>query len=536
MGPLHEIVELPAVNNQGAYTSVCVDVEVQNLVINTILTSSIINDLEGSADAVAFNPAAEDLAEGNGSRSASGFNQAALLVLRDMVKSWWGEACRGNRLADIMVQHLVRWVESPASYLYDRALHYYVQIMSRKAFQQLLTDFRRVGSNVIFASPTRLMLQTSKQEVGNAYAYSQYILRSIQQKPLFHFLGLEIKDYWDVLVWYDLYNYGGKGTQSVDENTDSAKLETVMHWQLSSFLPVPLQSVFDDWIIEFIELMHQLKRPAIWSHSYSALNEQQARTFLSVTEDPTSTEITTVLQDDFSKPLKKQITSLIRRQREELLHPELASDWSFPVLAGGSLNQEGVRQSRDPVLELVKALMQVVSLHKPLQLETRLLRKELLSLFDVREFGAEARFENSGSSLKFENLVCDACTAIRDLDLCRDEDIIPEIGGDGQILFKAWRCQNCNNEYDQISLEEHLIARVQAKLLDWHTQDLKCKKCGALQGDSGALREHCTCGGHWQGSSSKTRLLDLVAVMQRVSDAYGLKMLRHVIGSAQVMM
>jgi len=57
------------------------------------------------------------------------------------------------------------------AFLYDRALHSYVQMMFKKAFQQLMTDFRRVGSNVIYAN--RLILQTSKVDVGNAYAYAK---------------------------------------------------------------------------------------------------------------------------------------------------------------------------------------------------------------------------------------------------------------------------------------------------------------------------------------------------------------------------
>src|SRR5205823_2715148 len=170
-----ESVDLPTINNPGTYSSVCVDIEIQNLAINTILTSSIINDLEGCVDSVTLNPASEEGSSDGTSilTSHAAFANAPLFVLREMVKAWWTEACRGNRLADIMVQHLVRWAGGAGSFLYDRSLHYYIQMMSKKAFQQLMTDFRRVGSQVIFASPSRLLLQTSKQEVGNAYAYSQ---------------------------------------------------------------------------------------------------------------------------------------------------------------------------------------------------------------------------------------------------------------------------------------------------------------------------------------------------------------------------
>ena len=530
IGRLHEVVEMPAINNQGAYTSVCVDVEVQNLAINTILTSSIINDLEGSADAITFLPNADGgLGDGEVETASGGFAQAALLVLRDMVSAWWSEACRGNRLADVMVQHLLRWIESPGSFMYDRNLHYYVQTMSKKAFQQLLTDFRRVGSNVVFASPTRLILQTSKQEVGNAYAYSQYILKSIQQRPLFHFIGLEVKDYWDLLLWYDPYNYGGKGTASVDEETDSSTLETVMNWQLSRFLPVTLQSAFNDWIVEFIELLHGLKRPASTNADGTPRTTQLPAQFISLTEDLNSTEITDFLKDDFARPLKKQITSLIRQQREELLHPELASDWTFPSLPGGQIGASKPRNPPDPVLELVKAVMQIISLSKPLQLETRLLRKELLALFDVKEFSVESRFENPSSSLKFDSLICDTCTMIRDLDLCRDEDVLPDTTSAVDTVSRPWRCQSCHTEYNRIALEQQLIARIQSMCLDWQTQDLKCRKCGYLQDDAGLLREHCACGGQWEGVADKSNLKKSMTVMDRVADSYGIRMLRQVV-------
>ncbi|KEF59736.1 DNA polymerase epsilon catalytic subunit A [Exophiala aquamarina CBS 119918] len=540
LGPLTEVVEMPSINNPSVYTSVCVDVSVQNLVINTILTSSIINDLEGSTDSVAFNPAAGEDAPANSrtARTNAGFAQAALEVLREMVKSWWAEACQGHRLADVMVQHLVRWVEAPASCLYDRHLHYYVQMMSKKAMQQLITDFRRVGSQVVFASPTRLLLQTSKQEVGNAYAYSQYILKSIQQKPLFHFLGLEIKDYWDILVWYDQYNYGGKGTSTVTEETVDSNLETVVHWQISQFLPQLLQPVFDNWVVTFINLMQHLKRPANTAGGPSATPgpTQLASGFISLTEDPTSTEVTTVLQDGFSKPLKKKITSLIRRQREELLHHELASDWSFPSLPGGSLEVLDRQHTLNPVLELVKSLMQIISLSKPLQLEARLLRKDLLALFDVKEFGRESRFENPSASLRFDSLVCDTCTMTRDLDLCRDEDVLPDPqASEEDAVNRPWRCTSCQAEYSKIDLEESLIARIQASLLSWQMQDLKCKKCSVLQGDDCVFADHCTCGGEWAGTMDRSEVSSRLKTMERVSSAYGLRMLQGVVESARTM-
>ncbi|KAM4056568.1 DNA polymerase family b, exonuclease domain-containing protein [Hirsutella rhossiliensis] len=486
LGPL-DTVKMPNVNNPGTFSSVCIDLDVRNLAINTILTSSLINELEG-ADSVSFNPAA-DGSEVLASESA--FANAGVLVLREMVKAWWAEACKGSTMADVLVQHLVRWVENPDSFMYDRALHYYVQMMSRKAFQQLMGDFRRVGSQVVFANANRLILQTTKAEVGNAFAYSQYIIKSIKSKPLFHFIDLEIKEYWDYLAWYDEFNYGGKACQEVIE-ADEQRLETIMHWQMATFLPVRLQPVFQEWVIEFIQLMHSLKRPANGDPGATPRLTQLPNR----DSDQTDGQPTAILGKSFEKPLKKAISGLVQQQKRELLHPELAEDYSFPSLPGSHL------QPRSPVLELVKSLMQVLSLDKNITLEARLLRKELLALFDVREFSKEGTFANPSESLRLAQVSCDSCTMARDLDLCRDEDLQQ---GDGAV---GWRCTFCGSGYDRVAVEERLVATVQAWAVEWATQDLN---------------------GEWKELVSRADVAGRMAVMRRVAKFYGLRMLADVV-------
>jgi DNA polymerase epsilon subunit 1 len=257
-----EDVEMPSINNPGTYQSVCIDLSVRNLAVNTILASSLINEAEG-IESISFNPAppANGSSEGTAMiHSENAFSSAGIMVLREMVKAWWAEASDGVTMADILVQHLIRWVENPGSFLYDRSLHYYVQMLSRKALQQLMSDFRRVGSNVVFANSHRLLLQTTKAEVGTAFAYSQYILKTVKSKPIFTFLDLEIQEYWDYLVWYDAYNFGGKGCEQVVEE-ENQSLHTIMNWQLATFLPPSMQPIFESWVVEFINRMHERKRP-----------------------------------------------------------------------------------------------------------------------------------------------------------------------------------------------------------------------------------------------------------------------------------
>lgn len=530
-----ETVTMPAINNAGSYSSVCIEIDVRNLVINTILTSSLINELEGS-DSVAFNPAAPNEDDSSNTTtviySDNAFASAGVTALREMVKAWWTEACKGSSMADVMVQHLVRWVENPGSFLYDRSLRYYVQMMSKKAFQQLMTDFRRVGSNVVFANASRLLLQTTKAEVGNAYAYSQYILKSIKAKPLFHFLDLDIKEYWSYLVWYDDFNYGGKATSEPVE-PEVQQLETIMHWQLNTFLPAQYQVIFQEWINEFIDVMHKLKRPRpVLSHDYDELMESSMRlTQLPVraltqdTDDPSAPK--DILTTDISKPLKKQILQLIQRYRQEIANPLLASDHSFPILPGSYLNLNNTH----PVLQLVKSIMHVYSLDKTVNLEARYLRKELLAFFEIKEFSPQARFENPSSSLRLEQLICDHCTMVRDLDLCRDEDILPDpaiADGPATRTSRQWACTFCGSEYNRLAIEERLVARVQRVLVLWQTQDLKCQKCGKIRVND--FMEHCGCSGIWVGTVDREKVVGDLRVLERVSGFYGLSMLGEVVG------
>ncbi|BCS03390.1 DNA polymerase epsilon catalytic subunit POL2 [Aspergillus luchuensis] len=525
-GPL-EKVSMPSVNVPSAYTTVCIELEVRNLAINTILTSSIINEMEGADTLLASSGQSADPNGGGVLYSEKAFASAGAVVLREMVKHWWTEACDGNSMADIMVQHLIRWVESPVSCLYDRSLHHYVRMLSRKSFQRLMAEFRRVGSNVIFASSTRLLLQTSKTEVGNAYAYSQYVLKSIRANPSFHFIDLEIKEYWDYLLWYDEYNYGGKGCQEVVES-DEQELETVMHWQLNRTLPTPMQTIFHDWVVEYIELMHGLKRPDT-NDSTPRLTQIP----IGRPSDEDSQEVSAALAEKFSKPLKKQITGLIRRQRDELLHPELASDYIFPVLPG--VLSDPNEEKRNPVLELVKLLMQVLSLSKMTTMETRLLRRELLALFEVREFSKEGRFENPGASLKIPELTCGSCCLIRDLDLCRDEDVLPEPGVDaGKTSTKPWRCPFCQTEYDRLAQEEILIGQIQGYIVGWQTQDLKCSKCGTLKVSD--FMEHCSCSGVWVETMDRKEIERKLQVLNSVAKFHGLKLLESVVGEVLAQM
>lgn len=559
-GPL-DVVKMPTVNHPGTYNAVCIEMEVRNLAINTILTASLINNLEG-ADANPMCGLADVIGDTDGSimYSEGAFSDTNILVLREMVKSWWSEACRGSPMADLMVNHLVRWIEDPDSFLYDRALHYYVQLICRKAFQQLMGDFRKVGCQVVFANSGRMILQTGKYDVQNAASYAQYITRSIKSQPLFHFIDLEIKEYWDFLVWYDEYNYGGKGCETIPEGGGGEEdavieqdFETVMHWQMSTYLPVRVQPTFFKWVAEFIGIMHKIKRPELASSNGDdgapRPTQLSTRERVKQIEEKRNEQAAPAIENiisgkHFERPLKKDIASLIKTQQREIVHAELAADYEFPSLPGSLFLAESTSgsRSRDGVLELVKCLMQVLSLDKNVTNEARLLRRDLLNMFDVREFSKDGAFRNPAETLRLGDFSCENCAMPRELDFCRDEDLLlPPPTGDGDDedarrrrreggnnnSNTTWRCRGCGWEMARLDLEERLVGEVEKMVVAWATQDLKCGRCGAIKQNE--FMEHCTCSGEWVDGLRREDVRERLGVFGSVAEFYDLRMLGAVV-------
>jgi DNA polymerase epsilon subunit 1 len=494
--------------------------EIRNLQINTILTSALINELEGS-DAY---PHLNGVGGMNGddersvALSDSSFSSVAVSVLKSMVKHWWDEASIGNSIADLMVLHLLRWIQSTDACMYDRSLHRHIEVITKKALLQLMGEFKKMGSKAIYASPTKIMLLTTKSSVGIAYAYANYVVKAIKSKPLFGFLDLSIREYWDYLLWMDPVNYGGKACTEI-ESSDDQKLDTVLNWHIKSFLPLALQQEFQRWVIEFIDKMHEEKDTDITATPRIPTQFRGADPLSSPDHRRTNDEEeipSGIIDQHFAKPLINRVKYLIRKQNEAESHgdAELLETFAFPDVPGSILR-------RNPTLQFVKYLCAIFSLSKEHHLEARMLRRDLLSILDVAEFSKEGIFSDPSESFKLSEVVCSHCGSARDLDFCKDADLLPDEGTD-QVV--AWRCIQCHHEYSQLALQERMVMQMQALLTTYQLQDLKCSRCKQVRGDE--LSEHCVCSGEWVGNLGMMEVRRKLGVFKSVAEFYRLDMLR----------
>ncbi|KAI3405326.2 POL2 [Candida oxycetoniae] len=534
-----ESLKFPTINNPEIYETACLEVEIGTLTINTILTSSLINEAEGTdlaEDSVSY----DDNNNGASTFAVDSFSIPALLILKGMVKDWWDDALQNNTNADSIMNALITWVQRKDSFMYDPLLHYHVHNLSCKALLQLVNEFRKIGSQVVFANRTKLIIQTSKISVENSYAYGQYVLKAARSKPLFNFLDLKIIKYWDILIWMDEYNYGGRSCTEITNN-DQQDLIVENVWQLKKYLPIVFQNEFEDWILIFLDslLQHKLAMltgtqsgtPRVTQilHILNGQRNKLHKTKRGGTkeggggrggreqeeeegeegeeeENKNAEDLANGVVEKFRKPLLKRIEKLYRRQIDAILNPEFKQEYEFPMLPGSHLPM------RNPALELVKFICAVFALSKKRNIEMRVLRKELLQIFDIKEFSDQAQFNNPSTSLIVPHVICDYCNQIRDIDICREEEP------------KVWNCTSCNKPYNKIALEEEIIAQFTQVLVSFYDQDLKCNKCSTIRKRN--LDLFCKCSGSWVETVSYTEVDSKVHVFNNVSKFYNLQLLK----------
>lgn len=248
-------------NSPGCYTSMCVELDIDSLAINTLLQSPHVNDIEGTSSNIAFDAApamsVENIAK-NAMNVLPTYDDTALCseafkILRTMANTWLRDvSLYRNMFADFQIIHFYRWLRSPKSLLYDPALLRTLQNLMKKLFMQLVAEFKRLGSVIIFANFNKILICTKKNTILDAITYVEYVVRNIRNKELFHSIEITYNRCWEYLLWLDLANHGGvKGklprglggvgeSQILSQETDNDEDDTatiIMNWNMSEYLP-----------------------------------------------------------------------------------------------------------------------------------------------------------------------------------------------------------------------------------------------------------------------------------------------------------
>lgn len=518
--------ELPKTEfmSPGCYSNVCLEVTVRNLAVDAVLHSVIVNELEGSGGATAFDSTRnldqyangdvqKDLTLGESSVSPITFG-----ILRGMVKTWLLDKIQGNfeSPASLAVDHFWRWISSNASNLYEPSLHRFIHGLMRKTFIQMLAEFKRLGSQVVYADLSRILLVTSKPP-GTAHAYATYITTAVTSHELFQHVYLKTERFYDFLVFMDPANLAGIVCQDPLAVDPPEQLSIENRWNIESFLPPAIQSDFHKAVRFFLVEFFKVRQKS------NAGSRAPLRVIQNSAPDATQRDAGKIKEQEDSREfisrrllrrMLKVVGGIIERHREAQMDEEALAEWQFPVLPGSHLHLT------NPVLEFVKFICAVFALSKEYHIEVGLLKRNLLELIGVREFASEAAFQNPCEPLKLSNVPCRHCDSLRDFDFCRDEELLDA----GRDVAPRWICANCDGEFDRMMIEFALIEMVYELERRFAQQDLRCNKCKQIQSDN--VSRHCQCSGSYQLTISKADVRRRLRTMVNVSIVHKLPRLK----------
>ncbi|CAG8516863.1 18561_t:CDS:10 [Acaulospora morrowiae] len=231
---LHHVDELDYEfysNNPGVYRNLCFEIQPKNLILNTIIESSSINQIEGSAQIF------------GDEMSPSTFS-----ALKSMIKDWQAERHQAqNEFANVLIHNLESWLRTSQSKFYDRYIYGTVRLLMKKVIMQLMAEINNLGDKIVYSNFYRIIVASSKKHPDLATTYRDSLKSYIQQKPVFKSLELEFKNTWENLLWMSPNNYSGTLLNHPSYSTKK--------WEIKELLPKQLHENFNYLIDKIFSLI-----------------------------------------------------------------------------------------------------------------------------------------------------------------------------------------------------------------------------------------------------------------------------------------
>ncbi|KAL1527844.1 hypothetical protein AB1Y20_009223 [Prymnesium parvum] len=472
---INEELKNPELCAPGMYRTVCVELQVTGLAVNTVLESSHVHVLDGIdiGKEMVHAGTLADAAHGQSMALADDATMcaSAFRLVKLMLKGWMKDVLeRNDECADALLLNMHRWISSPASLLHDPALQRMLLLMMKKVWMQLLAELRALGAKVVFSNFSSVIIATDKMGLKQGHDYVQFLLSSLLQKPIFAFLSIKPLRYWSSLLYMDPANFGGichvsqdeiydeeSGPSLGDYDVDSARV--VGCWDMAHHLPPAIQQRFrtliDLWVGE------------AWTRAANQAKEEQLPA-------PKSSQVATSATEFFENMFSMKVLETVGDIRSTL---GSSGAVERDALLGGSATQAEVNRTfprlvgshlemQSPALEFSKMLCHLISLEAHLLPQLSRLRRNLFKLLNVREFASEAQFVSPSLHYVLPDVACEFCGHCRDLDFYRN----PE-----------WSCECCDVPYDKDAIEYRLVQIVQKRCLSYQAQDLSCSKCGQVK-------------------------------------------------------
>jgi DNA polymerase epsilon subunit 1 len=196
----------PVINEPGVYKGVSVELDLYGLSICAIL-SSIALDSEGLIS---------ETTTGQSDSASSSYSSdtsctRAFNLLKAVVTKWMHDMeVSANPISDSLLLNLYRYLCGYGeSLLKDPSLHRVVYGLMTKLFKKLISEFKKLGVQVIYADFERIIVHTNKYDMESAKEYIEFITNAVINNDVFASLTISSKLYYEQLIWMGADNYGG---------------------------------------------------------------------------------------------------------------------------------------------------------------------------------------------------------------------------------------------------------------------------------------------------------------------------------------
>lgn len=140
---------------------------------------------------------------------------------------------------------------------------------------------------------------------------------------------------------------------------------------------------------------------------------------------------------------------------------------------------ERVHMHRNPSLEVVRTMCDVMSLHRGSSEVVSGLRRNLLCLLGLREFSKEAHCVDPSLPIILRNRIYSFSYEVVDIDPARKSRMLvpASVGCHGQSESLPLLCEDFSHPYDLADIELALVCGAQKLVVAYQVRDVECRKC-----------------------------------------------------------
>jgi len=466
----------PQVSVPGAYSGICIDLEIQDLPLVAILEADTLYAMD---------------------RSQAPSGSLLVQVLRPLVQTWVGLEANGDQSAALLTSHLHRWIVRGLAGRTSRMLCAELLHLIRKTFHHLMETLAEMNASVIHATPFRLMLCTHRRQLSEAKAYCRFLLESCRTRPVLRrLIFAPVLRYIRAAFWHDSDHYWAWTMETTPVQTE-AEAPTTTTTTTTTITTTEAGAIPNGTANGNVALSYRLEYSWRDAEHWSAPARKQ---FAALAQGLLQHLALAGQEGQGRAPHVTAAGTVGARAAPAALTP-LAADQIFFLVKQWSLDREPQAAAQD-----AHWLFRLLLLYRPWQEALLGVEHAVFRFLKCSPFAYKAKsLDASHRVIVLDPIVCSRCFAVNVAQLASSQTT---------EALSMRSCRICACPLSEAQLRYRVAGRLSALLQTYLVQDGLCDRCGTAQGR--LLSDQCECSGscttsRWETCTTSRALQSLFA-------------------------